>query len=185
MGLYLCTERFSHVRYFEPPSDSPRMKSKSCVLADIPPATIKEEQRDEKRLVSSLDQNSERKPSIDSIGDEKQITLDLSVASEDFTIVSPAKNKKDVKFRSCGCDWVLEASEGMDFRQLAKSPIKPLPDLGDLRLRKKRSSEDDIREMENMLTQVIHESKLDRSPLFESHVLRDSENSESYTSSHN
>jgi len=191
MGVYLCTERLGHLRHFEPPPDSPRMKNNESslvssnsqrVLADTPPVTLNKEERDEKCLVSR--KNSERKPSIDSTGDEKHITMDRSVANEDLTIKTPVKNKKKVNIPTHGSDWMLVAGEGMDYQKLEKSPLKPLPDLGEIIWRKKRSSLEDEREMENMLTQVIHESKLDRSLLLEAPVQRDREISDSYTSSH-
>jgi len=194
MGLYLCIERSDHLRHFEPPSDdSPRMKSNESslvsshsqrVLADTPPAILNKEERDEKCLVLSLDQNSERKPSIESTGDEKHITIDLSVAREDITIITPVKNKNKVKIPQHGSDWMLIAAEGMDCSQLEKSPLKSLPDLRELRLRRKRSSLEDEREMEKMLTKVIHERKLDPSLLLEAPFTRDRENSEPYRSSH-
>jgi len=188
MGIFLCTERVGRTQHFEQPADSPRVKSNesfsvSSVLkrasTDIPPETIHQEESGEK-CVLTLDQNSEQKPSVDSTGDEKRNT-NLSVPGERFEVVHPAKDEKSLEISYNSSDWLLVASEGMDDGKLRKSVIKPLPDVGNVRLPKRRSFRDDEREMEKILTQVMYKREHDRSSPSQS---SDGYESYTYTSSH-
>jgi len=203
MGLCLCSEdRTRHILYAKDLRESSSEKSNEDfvvdhnshpVLADQPLATSNnKEEKDEECFISHTSYgNSERKPSIDSTEDEKQITINTGVAEKKFIFTSPRKNNGDFEFRpSSGSDWISEAAEGIDYRLLCKSPLKSLPDLKNVEVRKQFSGaprgrgtsverRDDESEMIQILSKVLRKKECNPS-----HHLIEDETSDSYSSSH-
>jgi len=191
MGLSLCSEvrtgqlRFAE-EYIESHSEENNEKvtvkcNTSSVLVESPPEIFKKEEHDKKCFVSrARDVNSERKRSIDSTEDEKQITINTAVPKKGSIVLASKKNEGDIKSResilSNSSDWMLEAAEGIDVDSLRKlSVTKPLPDLKNIYVGKQVSTETIAKEKhETQIMKLISEVL----------TLAEGSESDSYTSSH-
>jgi hypothetical protein len=159
-------KKFQYINHYKPLS-----KSKALFY------DIQSEELREKMVSSAHEQDSERKPSIDSLDDNPSVNAKTDlVATYQTRRLSTEKCSGDTKIYQCqASDWISQAMEGMDSSDMGSvEKIKSLPDLERVELQnrfereskgKSRSTYDDKVQMTQLLVQVLIESKLELSLL--------------------